>query len=184
MLKHSNKRTAIAFSVVAGCCCVVSGCSLLAFGAVALGESRRANSPEVVASREAERREKLARLEAIKRQADLGDAYAAVEVAKNCFDTLYPCMVPEPEEVFRRYSELGYDIATYYHASMQLGLSVWGNKVDECKRTMWGKCKFVDVKAGTQAMAQLARKGCEYDVQAFGGLRRIVPCSRLETARK
>lgn len=184
MTKQSNKRIAIACSVVAGCCCMVSGCSLLAFGAVALGESRRANSPEVVAAREADRREKLARMEGIKGRADLGDAYAAVEVAKKCFETLYPCIEPEPEEVFRKYSELGYEIATYYHASTQLGLSVWGVKVHECKRTVWGRCKFVDVKAGTQAMAQLASRGCEYEVQAFGGLERIHPCSRLEAARR
>lgn len=163
---------------------MVSGCSLLAFGAVAIGESRRQNSPEVVAARQADARKKLAETQSIMKKADLGDAYAAIEVAKKCFDTGYPCMVPEPEEVFRNYSERGYEIAIYYHASIQLGMDVWGVRIYECKRTMWGRCKFLNVEAGTQAMAQLARRGCEYEVQAFERLERIYPCDRLKRSRQ
>ncbi len=163
---------------------MVSGCSLLAFGAVALGESRRANSPEAVAAREADRRQNLARVESIQKMAETGDGYAAIEVARKCFETSYPCLVREPEEVFKKYSELGYEIATYYHASIQLGFDVWGARVYECKRTLWGRCKFSDVRAGTQAMANLARKGCEYEVQAFERREKIYPCHRLKRSSK
>lgn len=178
--QHSYWRTVLVVNVAIGCCCMVSGCSLLAFGAVALGENRRANSPEAVAAREADRRQKLARVESIQQKAELGDAYAAIELAKKCYETSYPCLVREPEKVFKKYSELGYDIASYYHASIQLGLNVWGAKIHECKRFLWGTCKFVDVRAGTQTMTQLARKGCEYEVQAFERLAPIFPCHRLE----
>lgn len=121
---------------------MLSGCSLLAIGAVAIGESRRQNSPEVVAARQADARNKLAQMQSIKKRADLGDAYAAIEVAKKCFEASYPCMVPEPEEVFRNYSERGYEIATYYHASIQLGMDVWASESMSAKEPFGAGASF------------------------------------------
>lgn len=163
---------------------LLSGCTLLTFGAVAVGESRRANSPEVRAEKEAATQRKWTELAVIKQAYENGNEYAEIELARKCYETDYPCVVEGPVSIFKKYSDRGYEIATYYYASFKLGLDPWGYHITNCEKTLLGQSKCVDKKTGSELMAGLSQNGCEYEVQAYQRRQWIYPCSRLKKAER
>lgn len=141
----------------------LAGCTAL----VGINESFRDNSPQ------GDLKRNTAEASRIKELADAGDRYAKIELAKKCFETGYPCLVDDPAEVFRTYSDQGVEIATYYYASYRLGLDPRGYSVERC---LDRSCMNPEV--ARQLLDRLAKKGCAFDTRAFERSETIYPCAR------
>lgn len=163
---------------------LLAGCGMAVMGAVAVGESRRANSPEVRAQRELELAKKMAIVEKIQEAADAGNDYARIELAKKCFETGYPCKVDRPSRIFEFYANQGFEIAIYYYGSYKLGLDPFGYSIEHCRETFLNTSKCVDRKVATELLNGLIRNGCEYETRAYEKKERIYPCSLLDRANR
>jgi hypothetical protein len=157
------------YVVLPGCGTIVSGAMV---GVVALGESQR--TPEKVQA------EKLAEIKRIQEAANNGDHYARIELASKCYETSFPCVVTKPEETFKHYADLGYDIAIYYYASYRLGLTPLGYQIQECQTSKADINVCIDRKVAAELLTKLASKGCDYEVQAYKREEKIYPCARLK----
>ena len=176
MIKRHSIFSGMALLIVS----LFSGCTMIGFGAAAIAESRRANSPEIREQRKQDLAKKLVEVMEISEAAERGNNYARIELARKCFESGYPCGIREPEKVFKHYSELGYEIATYYYGSYKLGLDPWGYKIEKCRESVFSLRECADRNGGTELLNNLALKGCEYEVQAYERHERIYPCSQLK----
>ena len=159
------------------CEAFLSGCTVAVLGAVAIGEARRENSPEVRAQRKREAERKAAEITALKQAGDGGDAYAIIEQARLCFSAGYECGLKQPTEVFEQYSDQGYDIATYYYALYRLCLNPWGNRLASCREGYTCPCN--DRKLAIELLNRLTPKGCDYNAPAYKRSERLNPCAKL-----
>jgi len=145
----------------------VAGCTVL----TAIDESFRDNSPQGNLKRN------TAETNRIKELADGGDRYAKIELAKKCFEPEYPCLVADPAQIFKTYSDQGIEIATYYYASYRLGLDPRGYASERCADKA-----CIDRDAAEQLFRRLAQKGCAYETRAFERSEMIHPCARAGRA--
>ena len=154
---------------------LVSPCLAACVGAITalpvvathITEARTDNSSGAILKRNADEANR------IKKLADDGDRYAKIELAKTCFESGYPCLVDEPAEVFRAYSDQGIDIASYYYASYRLGLDPRGYAAERCRDK-----PCVDREAAAALFVRLSKKGCAYETRAFEKTETIYPCAR------
>lgn len=125
----------------------------------------------------------------LKTDADSGNAYAEIELAKMCFQPYMPpwggelpaCKGVDSLVVLKNYSDRGYEIASFYYASFGLGLTYFGSHIAGCEKRVFGfRYPFCSTpERAALLMRQLTQKGCEYKVLTYKGPETIQPCSRL-----